>query len=559
MTDAPTKPRSKPASGKKPVTTAGKKPGAATPAAKAPAPKPAPAAKKSTGRATTAGKAAPAAATGTHAAAAAATAPARAVDALIIGAGPSGLSACIKLKEQGITNTVILDKASRIGGTWAVNDYPGLRCDVPSEIYSLGFAPNPDWSRTYAPQAEIRDYLEDVAKRFDIVGQIRLDTEVTDARWQDKDGHWLVTTAAGERWAARVLVSASGYIGEAKMPRFPGQEKFRGTIFHSGMWNHDHDLRGERVAVIGCGASAIQFLPAIQPLAKQIISLQRSPTWVLPKADFEMPKAVSELFRRRPLLQRLLREAGFMGLEAALPLFMNERLLRTVAHPLGLWNIRRSIKDPEMRRQLTPDHTLGCKRPLLSNDWYEALAKPNVKVVFQGLDHITETGIVTDDGQAFDVDTIIFGTGYAVAEPAIYQVLHGADGRSLSQHWKGEPRAYQGLAIHGFPNMFLMLGPNSHSVQGSVMWTSEHQAIYIAQATRLMLDQGIRRLEVQQGVQDQFNTQIDKRLARMPMRADVCKTYYIDAGGRNQFVWPDFGVNIKRRLTHFALADYNAQ
>lgn len=540
MTDAPTKTRSK-ATPKAKADSAAKKPAAQT------------------GRATPVKKAAPARATGTATKARAMAAPARAVDALIIGAGPSGLSACVKLKEQGITNVVLLDRGDRIGGTWAQNDYPGLRCDVPSEIYSLGFAPKADWSRTYAPQAEIRDYLEDVAHRFDITGQIRLNTEVTDARWQEKDGHWLVTTAAGERWAARVLVAAPGYIGEAKMPRFPGQEKFRGTIFHSGRWNHGHDLTGERVAVIGCGASAIQFLPAIQPLAKEIISLQRSPTWVLPKADFEVPTAVSDLFRRQPLLQRLLREAGFMGLEAALPLFMSERLLRTVAHPLGLWNIRRSIKDPEMRRQLTPDHVIGCKRPLLSNDWYEALAKPNVKVVFQGLDHITETGIVTDDGQAFDVDTIIFGTGYAVAEPAIYKVLHGADGQSLSQHWQGQPRAYQGLAIHGFPNMFMMLGPNSHSVQGSVMWTSEYQAIYIAQAVKLMLDKGLSRLEVQQGVQDQFNAQIDKRLSRLPMRPEVCKTYYVDAGGRNQFVWPEFGVNIKRRLTHFALGDYNAQ
>lgn len=499
----------------------------------------------------------PARTSGAKAAARPTAAPVRPVDVVIIGAGPSGLSACIKLKEQGITDAVILDRAPRIGGTWAVNDYPGLRCDVPSELYSLGFAPKPDWSRTYAPQAEIRDYLEDVAHRFDIVGQIRLNNDVTDARWQEEEGRWHITTAAGERYHARVLVAAPGYIGEAKMPHFPGQDSFRGTLFHSGQWNHEHDLTGERVAVIGCGASAIQFLPAIQPLAREIISLQRTPTWVLPKPDFAMPKALGDLFRRRPLLQRLVRETGLMGLETSLPVFMNERLLRALTHPLGLWNIRRSIKDPEMQRRLTPDHILGCKRPLFSNDWYETLARPNVKVVFQGLERITETGIVTDDGSEYPVDTIIFGTGYAVAEPAIYSILHGADGRSLSRHWQGQPRAYQGLAIHGFPNLFMMLGPNSHSVQGSVMWTSEHQAIYIAQAVRRMLDQGIRRLEVQQGVQDQFNARIDKRLARMPIRADVCQTYYLDAGGRNQFVWPEFGVNIKRRLTHFALADYN--
>lgn len=487
------------------------------------------------------------------------TAPVTLVDVLIIGAGPSGISACIKLQEQGVTDTVILDRASRIGGTWAVNDYPGLRCDVPSEMYSLGFAPKPDWSRSYAPQAEIRDYLEDVAKRFGIVDRIRLGTEVTDARWDDKAQRWQVSTASGGRYSARVLVAAPGYIGEAQMPTFPGQERFRGTIFHSGMWNHGHDLRGERVAVIGCGASAIQFLPVIQPLAKEIISLQRTPTWVLPKPDFAMPKAVSALFRRAPGLQKLVREAALMSMEPALPLFMNERWLRAVTHPLGLFNIRRSIRDPELRRRLTPDHVLGCKRPLFSNDWYDALAQPNVKVVFQGLSHLTETGIVTEDGSEFPVDTVIFGTGYAVAEPAIYQILKGADGRSLSAHWQGRPRAYQGMAIHGFPNMFLMLGPNSHSVQGSVMWTSEHQADYIASAVTTIFGAGMGRLEVREEVVAAFNQAIDRRLARMPIRADICSTYYLDRGGRNQFVWPEFGVNIKRRLQHFALADYQVQ
>lgn len=481
------------------------------------------------------------------------------VDALIIGAGPSGLSACIKLKERGISNTVILDRAPRIGGTWALNDYPGLRCDVPSELYSLGFAPKPDWSRTYAPQAEIRDYLEGVAQQFGITGQIRLNTEVSDARWSEGEGRWLISTAAGESYSARVLVAAPGYIGEAQMPRFPGQEKFRGTIFHSGMWNHEHDLRGERVAVIGCGASAIQFLPAIQPIAGEIISLQRTPSWVLPKPDVAMPRAVSELFRRVPALQRLVREAGLMGLEPTLPVFMNEKLTRRLTHPVGIWNIHRSIKDPEMRRQLTPHHTLGCKRPLFSNDWYAALAKPNVKVVFEGLSRITENGVVTESGTEIPVDTIIFGTGYAVAEPTFYGILHGADGRSLSQHWQGQPRAYQGMAIHGFPNFFMMLGPNSHSIQGSVMWTSEQQAVYIAQAVQEIFSKGVQRFEVQQQVQADFNRKIDKRLARMPIRADVCTSYYLDSTGRNQFVWPEFGVNIKRRLTNFEMNDYLVQ
>lgn len=480
----------------------------------------------------------------------------QAVDVLIIGAGPSGLSACIKLREQGFDSVIVLDRAPRIGGTWAINDYPGLQCDVPSEMYSLGYAPNPDWSRTYAPQDEIRQYLQGVAERFGIVDRICLNSEVTEARWDESSKRWQVTTAKGEHYAARMFVPAPGFIGEAKMPEFPGQSSFRGTIFHSGEWDHDHDLRGERIAVIGCGASAIQFLPAIQPLAGHIFSLQRTPSWVLPKPDFKVPGALQSLFRRIPGVQRLVRESALLSLEPSLPLFMNEQLVRRVLHPLGEYNIRRSIKNPAMRAALTPRHTIGCKRPLFSNNWYDALAQPNVTVVFDGLKAITETGVVTSGGQEIPVDTIIFGTGYAVAEPAINRIIKGADGRSLSEYWQGQPRAYQGLAIRNFPNMFLMLGPNSHSLVGSVMWTSEHQAIYIAQAAQTLLRGSMSRLEVRQERVDTFNQRIDQRLKRMPIRADVCASYYLDSAGRNQFVWPEHGVTIKQHLTHFQTQDY---
>ena len=463
------------------------------------------------------------------------------VDVLIIGAGPSGLSACIKLKEQGITNTVILDLASRIGGTWAINDY----------------APNPDWTRTYAPQAEIQSYLEGVAQRFGIVQHIRLNTVVNDACWDKATQRWLISTTGGAIYSAKVFVPATGFFGEAKMPSFPGQDSFKGTIFHSGLWNHEHDLRGERVAVIGCGASAIQFLPAIQPLAGHIFSFQRTPSWVLPKPDFTVPERVKKIFARLPGLQKLLRGSALLGLEPTLPLFMHERLLRRVLHPLGERNIRQSISDPALRKALTPTHTLGCKRPLFSNNWYAALAQPNVSVIFQGLSRITTTGVVAEDGTEIPVDTIIFGTGYAVAEPAIYRIIKGADGRSLSDIWQGRPRAYQGLSIHGFPNMFMMLGPNSHSLVGSVMWTSEHQAIYIAQAVKALLTTGLSRLDVKKPVQDDFNAHIDARLQRMPIRPDVCSSYYLDEGGRNHFVWPEYGVTIKHRLEHFQLGDYD--
>ncbi|AWL28904.1 NAD(P)/FAD-dependent oxidoreductase [Acinetobacter defluvii] len=478
------------------------------------------------------------------------------VDVLIIGAGPSGLSTCIKLNEQGIRNSIILDMASRIGGTWALNDYPGLFCDVPSEMYSLGYAPNPNWSRTYAPQAEIRDYLEGVATKFKILDQIKLNTEVTEAIWDESQKVWNIQTRDGQQYVAKFFVPATGFIGEAKMPSFPGQEKFKGIMFHSGKWNHAHDLTGEKVAVIGSGASAIQFLPAIQPKAGHIYSFQRTPSWVLPKPDFAVPQAVKILFKKLPLLEKTVRQSALWSLEPSLPVFMNEKLMQKL-QALGKLNINMSIKDADLRQKLTPDHTLGCKRPMFSNNWYSALAKSNVSVLFQGLSHITEHGVVGEDGQEIAVDTIIFGTGYAVAEPAIYQIIQGKNQKTLSEIWQRQPRAYMGMTIHGFPNMFMMLGPNSQNTVGSVMWTSEQQSIYISKTIQKLMDQGLQRIEVKQSVQDQFNRKIDQRLVKMPVRPDVCKSYYLDDAGRNHIIWPEFGFIIKRKLNQVNLKEYN--
>ncbi|MEB3792430.1 NAD(P)/FAD-dependent oxidoreductase [Acinetobacter sp. IK40] len=484
--------------------------------------------------------------------------PTQLVDVLIIGAGPSGLSTCIKLKEQGIHNVVILDMANRIGGTWALNDYPSLFCDVPSEMYSLGFAPNPNWSRTYAPQAEIRQYLEDVAHQFNIVSQIQLSTEVTEARWDKGLNRWIISTADGKSYSAKFFVPATGFIGEAKMPSFPGQEQFKGTMFHSGKWNHEYDLTGKRVAVIGSGASAIQFLPAIQPKVGHLYSFQRTPSWVLPKPDFAVPNIVKTVFKKAPLLEKIIREGALWSLEPSLPVFMNIKIMEKL-QALGKLNINLNIKDPEMRQAVTPTHTLGCKRPMFSNNWYAALVKPNVSVLFQGLSHITERGVVGEDGKEIQVDAIIFGTGYAVAEPAIYKIIKGVEGRSLSDTWQRQPRAYMGMSIYGFPNMFMMLGPNSQNTVGSVMWTAEQQSVYISKAIKLMQQRRIDYIEVKESVQKQFNARIDKRLAKMPVRADICKSYYLDDAGRNHIIWPEFGFVIKHKLHHVNLKDYRIE
>ncbi|MFC7449100.1 flavin-containing monooxygenase [Rhodococcus daqingensis] len=479
------------------------------------------------------------------------------VDVLIVGAGVSGVSVLIKLAERGVTNALILDKAERIGGTWVANDYPGLRCDVPSELYSLGFAPNPGWARTYSSQDEIRDYIESVAHSFGVVDRIRLRTEMVSAVWDEPARRWRITTADGTEITAKVFVPAAGIIGEAKMPRLPGQETFRGTVFHSGNWNHEHDLTGERVAVVGAGASAIQFLPAIQPAVGKLYSFQRAPSWVLSKPDFAMPRLVSRVFTRFPFVQRMIREAGFRGLEVMYPLMLHPRLLTTIVRPMQRSNMRRAIEDPELRRRLMPDHPFACKRPMLSNDWYPALAKPNVQVVFQGVERLTERGLVTTDGSEYEVDTVIFGTGYTAGDLAVTHIIRNGAGATINEVWNGSPRSYLGLAVHGFPNMFMMLAPNSQCHVQSVMWTSELQAGYVARAVKALLDGRVDRFEVKKSVHDGFVAAIDKRLERMPSQPKYCTTYFSDSTGRNHVVWPEWAFKIKRVLSRFAITDYD--
>lgn len=495
---------------------------------------------------------------------------------LIVGAGPSGLSCLIKLKEAGVQGVQLVDKSTRIGGTWANNDYPGLSCDIPSEMYSLGYAPNPDWSRTYAPQAEIQQYLEKTAHDFAVVNDIRLETEVLDARWDEAKQQWRVTTQTLESqsdanntqsaqtdqvvqkttYLTRFFVVATGFIGEPEMPPIVGKERFKGKLFHSAEWDYAHDLTNKSVAVIGSGASAVQFLPVIQPKVQTLYSFQRTPSWVLPKPDVAVPEALKAFYSRFPRLHKQVRKTALLAAEPILPLFKREKATRMLSHPLGLWNIYRSIKNQQLRKQLTPKHTLGCKRPLFSNNWYSALAQPNVNVVCHGVDAIDETGVVAN-GTHYAVDTIIFGTGYAVEDPVIYQRITGSQNQSLKECWQQQgPRAYQGMSIHGFPNMFMMLGPNSHSLVSSVMWTSEHQGMYIANAIQALTQQGHTRCEVKASVQREFNAALDKTLAQLPIRADVCKSYYLDSQGRNRFVWPDYGITIGKRLASVNWEDY---
>lgn len=483
----------------------------------------------------------------------------RTVDVLIIGAGVSGLSTVIKLKEAGIDDVLVLEKADRVGGTWVHNDYPGLTCDVPSELYQLGFAPNPSWSRTYAGQAEIRSYVEDVARRFNVMDRIQLKTEMTAADWDEDARCWIVETTTGDRISAKVFVPAPGFIGEAKMPSFPGNDLFGGTMFHSGQWQHDHDFSGERVAVVGSGASAIQFLPEIQPHVGRLFSFQRTPSWVLPKADYRTHPYVSKVFARFPVVQKMIRAVGFFAFEGFYPALLIPEQVSRLLRPMQRAHIERWISDPMTVEALMPDHVFACKRPMISNKWFRALAQPNVELVFQGIDRLTATGVVAADGTEYQVDTVIFGTGYTAGDLMINHLIRNGEGKTVTQVWDGSPRSYLGITISGFPNMFMMLAPNAQNHQLSVIRTSEMQAGYITDAVKQTIFQGVSRFEVKPAVQRAFNDTIDRRLSRMAMQPKYCSTYYSDSTGRNHIVWPEWGFNVKRRLRKFNPSDYEIE
>lgn len=396
-----------------------------------------------------------------------------------------------------------------------------------------------------------------MAVKANVVDDIQFKAEVVDAVWDERSARWRVTAADGTVFTAKVFVPAPGFIGEARMPKFPGMDVFEGTMFHSGAWNHDHELTGERVAVIGSGASAIQFLPEIQPKVAKLYSFQRTPSWVIPKPDFAIPAFVSSVFKNFPWAQKAIRAAGFFGLEALYPLMNHPELTTRIVSPLQRAVIALSIKDPQLREGLFPDHVFGCKRPMMSNNWYRALSKPNVAVILQGIDRLTEKGVVAADGTEYEVDTVIFGTGYTAGDLEIAHIVRNGDGVTLADVWKGSPRTYMGLTINGFPNMFLMLAPNSQSHLLSGMLAAELQAGYITSMISHVLRQGISRFEVKKATQDQFNADIDQRLDKFPMQPKYCNTYYSDSTGRNHIVWPEWGFKIKRRLRRFDAADYH--
>jgi cation diffusion facilitator CzcD-associated flavoprotein CzcO len=474
----------------------------------------------------------------------------------IIGSGFAGIGMAVNLKRAGIDDFVVLERADDVGGTWRDNTYPGCQCDVPSTLYSFSFAPNPKWTHTYPLQPEIWDYLREVAEDNGIMPHIRFGHAVAGATWEEAADRWTLDTPHGEI-TAQIIVLGVGGLSEPSIPPAPGLDKFKGTIFHSATWNHDHDLRGERVATIGTGASAIQFVPRIQPEVAELHVYQRTPPWVMPHPDRPVSRFERALWRVMPRSQHLWRAAVYAAREMlVLGLTVEPRLMAGM-ELIARSHLRKQVTDPELRRKLTPHYRLGCKRILVSNDYLPALSQPNVQLVSAGIEEVRAHSIVGSDGVEREVDTIIFATGFHVTDPPSASYVRGRGGVLLGDAWKDGMAAYRGTTIAGFPNAFMITGPNTGLGHTSIVYMIESQIAYIMDAVRKLERRGAAAFDVRPEVQAAYNDELQRRLTRTVWNSGGCKSWYLDGNGRNSTLWPSFTFRFREQTSSFEEADYD--
>lgn len=472
----------------------------------------------------------------------------------VVGAGFGGIGLAVKLREAGFTDFVVLERAADLGGTWQANTYPGCACDVPSQLYSYSFAPNPDWSRTYGKQREILDYLRAVATDHDVLRHMRFDTEVLDARWDDEQSVWRIETPRG-RMTADFLISAAGIFAEAKYPSLPGLDSFAGTAFHSLHWDHEHDLTGERVAVIGTGASAVQFVPEIQPRVGKLLVFQRSAPWIVPRMDRATMALERSLLRRIPLAQRAVRGGWYAAIESFGLISLVDKRFRHPYEALGRWQLLRQVRDAALRRKLTPDYVIGCKRAIFSDAYFPALDRPNVEVITAGIAEVRPRSIVLRDGTEHPVDTIIFGTGFTPI-PTVYERYVGREGLSVAELYHKQPQSYLGVAISGFPNFFMTLGPFGAAGNQSAIYMIESQIAYIVDALRTVRRTGARRVEVRPNVQEKFLDEMARRSTNSVWLTGGCTSYYTTPDGRNAGLYPNWSFEYRSRTARFDTRSY---
>lgn len=480
------------------------------------------------------------------------------VAVFIIGAGFAGLGAAIKLAESGEQDFLCVDRGSEVGGTWRDNSYPGATCDVPSQLYSYSFAPNPGWSRSFSPQPEIQQYLRTVAERSGVLDRFRFGVRFCLASWDAETNRWRIETSAGPT-SATVLVSAAGALSDPKLPAIEGIDRFAGRLFHSARWDHDYDLAGKRVAVIGTGASAIQFVPAIAGQVGRLDVYQRTAPWVMPRRDRAYHGWEKLFFRRIPFLQKGIRSLIYFLREATVPMFISYPQLGKLARRPAIANLNRNISDPRLRAKLTPHFELGCKRVLISSDWYPTLVRDNVQLVTEPITRLSEHAVVTADGTEREIDALIVATGFMPTELPIASQIKGQDGQTLSDAWAaGGIRAYKGATMPGFPNLFFVVGPNTGLGHSSMVFMIESQLAYLVDAYRTMRRHGLATVEPRAEAERSWNADLQQRMQRTVWSRGGCQSWYLDAHGRNVTLWPRTTYKFRRLTARFDLAAYHS-
>ncbi|MBF6210909.1 NAD(P)/FAD-dependent oxidoreductase [Nocardia puris] len=482
--------------------------------------------------------------------------PARHLETIIIGSGFAGLGLAIRLTQQGRDDFLVLERGSDVGGTWRDNTYPGAACDVPSHLYSYSFELNPNWSRSFSRQGEIQAYIQGVADKYQVRDKHLFDCDVTGARWNAELARWEVTTSRGE-FTADTLVSAVGALCEPNLPDIKGIHDFEGEIFHSARWNHDADLTGKRVAIIGTGASAIQIVPAIAPQVAHLDVYQRTAPWLLPRLDRPYLGIEKLAFKYVPGVQRLSRAAIYAARETQVVGLAKVPALMQGFELLSKAKLRFEIRDAELRRKVTPDYRIGCKRMLISNDYYPALDRDNVDVVTDPIAEIRAGSIVTEDGTEREIDALIVATGFHVTDSPTFETITGKDGRTLSEVFDeiGQ-QGYKGASIANFPNMFFLLGPNVGLGHTSMVYMIESQINYIADALNTIAKQGLRTVEVRREAQDEYNRELQAKLGKSVWNTGGCASWYLDKHGNNTTLWPDFTFEFRRITKEFDVEAY---
>ncbi|MGV9615321.1 flavin-containing monooxygenase [Nocardia xishanensis] len=478
------------------------------------------------------------------------------LDVAVIGGGFAGIGAAIRLKQRGIEDFAILERGAALGGTWRDNTYPGAACDIPSRLYSYSFAPNPNWSQTYSGSAEILGYIEGIAARHRLCPHVRFGCTVTGIVFDEDAGMWDVAIEGAAPVRARTVVLASGPLANASFPAIRGFETYEGHKIHSARWDHDYDFTGKRVAVIGTGASAVQIIPELVEKAASVKVFQRTPGWVLPRVNRRTGPIAKGLYRHVPVAESLARRAWFYGHESvALGVVWNTPLTRVV-ELVGRAQLRRQVRDPWLRRQLTPDFRAGCKRLLMTDDYYPALQRDNCKLITWPIARLAPHGVRTAEGVEHQADCIVFATGFDVSKTGTPIPITGRDGRVLAEEWSRGAYAYKSVAVSGYPNLFFTFGPNSGPGHNSALVYMEAQIDYLVEAIGAILDRDLRMLDVRGDRQDRYNAAIQRRLSATTWNSG-CRSWYLTDDGFNATMYPGFATQYVHQLRDLRLEDYH--